>query len=135
MRSSRSKKPGPRGRRRADGSTAVTPDAFAVDATLALNAGTDPRAPGGEITVELCGHWEHDGTCRWPHNTRIDSAVRPAVLRTVVVVRAGERTEIADRIEAALRRDLRWSVVQIATGAIGDGEERELADRLARLLS
>jgi predicted acetyltransferase len=29
----------------------------------------DPAAVGAAVTVELCGHWEHDGPCRWPHHT------------------------------------------------------------------
>jgi hypothetical protein len=29
----------------------------------------DLRALGGAITTRLCGHWEHDGPCRWPHHT------------------------------------------------------------------
>jgi len=29
----------------------------------------DPAAVGGAVTVALCGHWEHDGPCRWPHHT------------------------------------------------------------------
>src|SRR5688500_10850905 len=37
-------------------------------AELALEPDTDTRAPGGEVTRELCGHWEHEPPCRWPHN-------------------------------------------------------------------
>ena len=29
----------------------------------------DPAALGGAVTVALCGHWEHEGPCRWPHHT------------------------------------------------------------------
>jgi hypothetical protein len=29
----------------------------------------DHAALGGAVTVALCGHWEHDGPCRWPHHT------------------------------------------------------------------
>jgi len=29
----------------------------------------DPAALGGAVTMALCGHWEHDGPCRWPHHT------------------------------------------------------------------
>ena len=29
----------------------------------------DPAALGAAVTVALCGHWEHDGPCRWPHHT------------------------------------------------------------------
>jgi hypothetical protein len=104
---------------------------MAVDAVLALQPGADSRAPGGEVTVALCGHWEHEGACRWPHNSRIDTDTDPVHLRTVVVVDSDERDEIARRIEVALRADERWSVVRFATGVIAD-DERDLAERLAR---
>jgi hypothetical protein len=29
----------------------------------------DVAALGGAVTVALCGHWEHDGPCRWEHFT------------------------------------------------------------------
>jgi hypothetical protein len=32
----------------------------------------DPAALGAAVTVELCGHWEHDDPCRWPHHTSAD---------------------------------------------------------------
>jgi hypothetical protein len=28
----------------------------------------DLRALGGAVTTRLCGHWEHEGPCRWPHH-------------------------------------------------------------------
>ena len=31
----------------------------------------EPAALGGAVTVALCGHWEHDGDCRWPHHTAV----------------------------------------------------------------
>jgi hypothetical protein len=103
----------------------------AVEIELLLNESTDPRAPGGEITVALCRHWEHDGPCRWPHNSRIATAGSPARVRSIVIVSDDERAEVLERIEAALRRDDRWSVVQIATGPITE-DEQPLADRMAR---
>jgi len=106
-------------------------DVVAVDAVLALSPEVDPRAPGGEVTVALCGHWDHEGPCRWPHNSRIDTEPSPAHLRTVIVVADADRQEIAGRIEAALRRDERWAVLAFSTGAIND-EERALADRLTK---
>ena len=106
---------------------------FAIDAVLAMVAGADPRAPGGEVTAELCGHWEHDGPCRWPHNSRLDtdSGTEAAHLRTVVVAAGEDHPEIVRRVEVALRADSRWSVVQFSTGAIAD-DERDLVARLAR---
>lgn len=34
---------------------------------IRLEPGSDERAPGGAVTVALCGHWDHEGPCRWPH--------------------------------------------------------------------
>jgi len=109
----------------------VSRNAVAVDAALELQAGTDPRAPGGAVTVELCGHWEHDGPCRWPHTSRIDTDSTPARLRTVVVVSDEDRADVLRRIEVALRSDDRWQVVSVDAGAIAAAEQA-LADRLAR---
>mgnify|MGYP004102951357 FL=1 len=38
---------------------------------LQLENDADHRAPGGAVTVALCGHWDHDGPCRWPHFSTI----------------------------------------------------------------
>jgi hypothetical protein len=114
-----------------DARNAISRNAMAVDAELALNSGEDSRAPGGQVTVALCGHWEHDGPCRWPHNSRIDTSSGTACLRTVVVVTDSERDEITRLIEAALRDDDRWSVLRFTTGPIAE-EDRALADRLAQ---
>ena len=38
---------------------------------LRLAPGGDDRAPGGAVTVALCGHWDHEGPCRWPHHSAI----------------------------------------------------------------
>jgi hypothetical protein len=107
----------------------VATTAIGVDIELALQPGTDPRAPGGEVTRELCGHWEHEGPCRWPHNSSLASATMPARLRTVVVVPDAERDEIVGRIEAALRNDRRWTVVSFSTGPVR-ADEQALANRL-----
>jgi hypothetical protein len=39
---------------------------------LRVGDGSDDRAPGGAVTVALCGHWNHEGACRWPHLSTID---------------------------------------------------------------
>jgi hypothetical protein len=104
--------------------------AVGVDVALVLQTGVDPRAPGGEVTVGLCGHWEHEGACRWPHNSSIADGGPPAWLRTVVVMPDDERDAVVGRIEAALRADTRWTVVSFAAGPIRPDEEA-LAARLA----
>ena len=38
---------------------------------LSLFGACDSRAPGGAVTVALCGHWDHEGECRWPHLSTI----------------------------------------------------------------
>jgi hypothetical protein len=106
--------------------------ALAVDVELVLNPGEDSRAPGAEVTVALCGHWQHNGPCRWPHNSRIHTGADAARLRTVVVVPDDERSQIVRLIELALRADDRWSVLAFATGPITDAEQ-PLAARLAQL--
>jgi hypothetical protein len=104
--------------------------AFAIEAKLELRPDTDTRAPGGAVTAALCGQWDHEGACRWPHNSRIDSSETPTRLRTVVVADDETRNEVVTRIEAGLRRDPRWSVLQSKTDSIRP-DERPLAQALA----
>jgi hypothetical protein len=105
-------------------------EAFAIDVLLTLAADTDPRAPGGEVTIALCGHWEHDGSCRWPHNSRVDTDTTPAHLRSVVIATAEDRVEVIRLVEERLRGDVRWSVVEFVTEPVS-ADERALAERLA----
>ena len=51
---------------------------FTYQATVELDEG-DVRAIGAAVTVALCGHWEHDGPCRWPHLTTTSTEGRIAV--------------------------------------------------------
>ncbi|WP_392542222.1 hypothetical protein [Oryzobacter telluris] len=44
--------------------------AFAHEARLVLDEDGDERAPGGAVTLALCGSWEHPGPCPLaPHHT------------------------------------------------------------------
>jgi len=103
--------------------------AFAFEARLELEPDVDTRAPGGAVTLALCGAWEHDGPCRWPHHNDLDASGSPARLRTVVVAEDETDTEVVDRIESALRADARWVVSSCARSDIAPGEQA-LADRL-----
>jgi hypothetical protein len=48
----------------------MTRAAYAHDAVVVLDPGGDARAPGGAITVALCGHWDHEPPCPLaPHHT------------------------------------------------------------------
>jgi hypothetical protein len=104
----------------------VSVEAFVVEAALALDPSCDPRAPGGAVTVELCGHWDHDGPCRWPHNSALDDT---GTFRTLYVASSSEAPTVASRIEHALRAGPHWQVNRITERAVGE-EERELASCL-----
>jgi hypothetical protein len=44
--------------------------AYAHEAVLAMNEDDDEHAPGGAITVALCGSWRHEPPCPLaPHRT------------------------------------------------------------------
>jgi hypothetical protein len=72
-------------------------------ATLTLPPGGDPAAPGAAVTVALCGHWEHQPPCRWPHHT----AAEPAgggrfTVRTGFSCAPDQEREVRARIVTAL---------------------------------
>jgi hypothetical protein len=103
--------------------------AFVVEAELVLGEGVDPGAVGAAVTVELCGHWEHDGPCRWPHNSAIEIEWDPARFRTLFVAEEREAALVRDRIETVLRGELAWRVVQMRSRSVAE-TERALAARL-----
>ena len=104
--------------------------AYVVEADVKLKEDCDPRAVGAAVTVELCGHWEHEGPCTWPHNSDIDAERDPALFRTIYVADADEEPEIRARIERSLNAGAGWTITRVANRPIAD-DERELADRLA----
>jgi hypothetical protein len=105
--------------------------AFVHQAELLLGDDTDPAAPGAAVTVALCGHWEHEGPCRWPHNNAIDPDRVPARFRTLFVADAVEEQAIRELIVGALTGAAAWSVSSNGARAV-EATERALAHRLAR---
>ena len=77
--------------------------AYVYEAELELAPGTDPRAPGGTVTVALCGHWDHEGPCRWPHHSAIDTDTAPARLCTVFACADEEADSVQATIDDAVR--------------------------------
>ena len=69
---------------------------------LVLDEGADERAPGGAVTMGLCGHWEHTGPCRWPHHTSIEAAEQGHRVSVTFECTDRERAEVETRIRAAL---------------------------------
>lgn len=105
------------------------PRAHVIEAQLLLPAGFDPAAIGAAVTVELCGHWEHEDACRWPHNSAIESDRDPARFRTLFVADEAESAVVHERIEATLRGAAAWRVVSIRSRPVA-ASERDLAQRL-----
>lgn len=102
---------------------------FVHEAVLVLADGVDPAAPGAAVTVELCGHWEHEGGCRWPHNSETRLEGDAATFRVVFVAPPAEEQEVRERIELALRSAGDWSVTSCGSRLL-QPQERALADRL-----
>ena len=115
----------------------------AHEAVLELDsdADTDAAAPGAAVTVELCGHWEHEGTCRWPHcTTLVSRAGRALTVRVLFAAPEPERDEARRRIAAGLNRGElagpggqvhRWRVIREEASIPLEGEE-PLALELSR---
>lgn len=103
---------------------------FVHEVVLDLAEGTDPVAPGAAVTVALCGHWEHDGGCRWPHNNEIWSDGESTTFRTIFVAPPAEECAVRERIELALRSAAGWSIMASGPRALR-ASERALAVRLA----
>ena len=100
---------------------------FVHGAAIALDAGVDPAAPGAVVTTALCGHWEHEPPCRWPHNSRL---VAGSHLRTVFVCWPGDEATVRGRIDTALRSAPDWSVLHSGPQQLEDSEQT-LAANLA----
>ena len=99
------------------------------ETALDIIPGTDMRAPGGAVTAGLCGRWDHDGPCRWPHHNDLDAGTTPSLLRTVFVCDDADETEVRARIDSALLGSDAWSV-HASGPADPTAAERALAARL-----
>jgi hypothetical protein len=113
---------------------------FAHEAVLAMGSEQDLQAPGGAITLALCGSWEHAPPCPLaPHHTtagRDGDAVR---LRVLFAAEPGHEPEVRRRIAHALAAGrvltpgggvARWSVASQGPGEVRP-EESEHGRRLA----
>lgn len=107
---------------------------FAHDAVLDMESEHDLRAPGGAITVALCGSWEHAPPCPLaPHHTTAERDGGAVRLRVLFAAEPGDEPEVRRRIANALAAgqvlapggDLaRWRVASEGPGEVRP-EERE----------
>jgi len=109
-------------------SSASDARAYVHEARLVVSPDVDPASVGAEVTVALCGHWQHDGPCRWPHNNSLNANY----FRTIFICTPDDEPEVRRRIVAALSGDDRWRLESEGRRDVAE-DEQDLAARLARL--
>ena len=78
-------------------------DVFAHDAVLAMASEEDLRAPGGAVTVALCGSWEHEPPCPLaPHHTAAEREGDFVRLRILFAAEPADEPDARRRIAEAL---------------------------------
>ena len=104
---------------------------FVQCAELSLEEGADPAAPGGAVTKDLCGSWDHAGPCRWPHETSATWDGRQGTVRVVFVAEPEDEERVRALIDRALANGectgpdgklSRWKVTENAAGALTENE-------------
>jgi hypothetical protein len=103
---------------------------YVFESTLRLLPGADPAAVGAAVTIELCGHWEHEGECRWPHNNELRQEGETAAFRTLCIAPGSEADEVRQRIAKALATNGAWKLQSQRSRPLRADEEA-LAARLA----
>ena len=75
---------------------------YRITADVVFDAEADTRALGGAVTVALCGHWEHEGECRWPHYSQLAQQGDIQQLIVEFTCPADELDEVVGRISQAI---------------------------------
>jgi len=101
--------------------------AYVHEATVLLGGDTNPAAVGAAVTVALCGHWDHEGPCRWPHLSQMDGTR----FRTIFVATDDDEPEVRRRIRAALHGQADWRVESDRSRDVAE-DEQVLAAQLFR---
>jgi len=114
---------------------------FAHQAELVMDSDGDLRAPGGAITVALCGHWDHQPPCPLaPHHTSADRVGDVVRIRVLFATEAESAQEVRRRIDEALLDGslrgpdgvvTRWTLVRSAAAEVSS-DEHDHAERLTR---
>lgn len=105
---------------------------FVECAILLLEPGADPAAPGGAVTLALCGSWDHSGACRWPHHTSAEWDERQGRVRVVFVADEEDEKHVRALIDRALAsgecvgpdgKASRWETTGHSAGILSKSEE------------
>jgi hypothetical protein len=109
--------------------------AFVHRLVLQPNADFDQRAPGGAVTRELCGSWDHEGECLLPHHSATRADRGRQELRVVFAVEPSSEAVVRQRIADAVGagslvgpdgRTSRWELLQQSPDELTDAE-RDMA--------
>lgn len=101
-------------------------------AELILEPGADQAAPGGAVTLALCGSWNHPGPCRWPHQTSAEWDAQAGTVRVVFVADEDDEKQVRTLIDQALAggectgpdgRLSRWRTTAQRAGILSESEE------------
>ena len=114
---------------------------FAHDAVLELDPGGDENAPGGAITVALCGSWSHEGPCPLaPHHTRAHRSGTAVTLRLLFAAEPADEPHVRRLVHEALDRGwgdvpdgerTTWQLLEDGPSPV-EFEEEDHAKRLTR---
>ena len=84
---------------------------FAHDAIVAMDPSADDRAPGGAITVALCGQFEHDPPCPLAsHYTGVERDGDEVHLRILFACEPEDEPTVRERIGDALSGGRSWQL-------------------------
>lgn len=104
--------------------------AYAHEAVLVMDPDDDLRAPGAAITVELCGHWEHEPPCPLAaHHTNAYRVGEQVRIRTLFASDPTDEDVVRNRIDQALARG-HWRLESSGPAEVSAGEAAH-AERLA----
>jgi hypothetical protein len=120
----------------------VSPDrrSYAHDAVIVLDGEGDDRAPGGAVTLALCGSWTHEPPCPLsPHHTSTSRDGDRLHVRVLFAAAATDEPRVRDLVAEALAGGectgpdgvrTSWRLLEQGPSGVRP-EERAHADRLA----
>jgi hypothetical protein len=113
--------------------------AFAHEAAVAMGPDGDERAPGGAITVALCGSWSHEAPCPLaPHHTAAERSGSELRLRLLFAAEPDDEQRVRGLADDALARGwgdgpdgtrTTWRLIRSGPSSVRE-DEQEHAGRL-----